>query len=381
MFKKFAETSMAGMAIGTFDGKLVYANQAIADMVDVDDPSTEYGREFLRFYKEEIRNTIITEVIPVTVAQGQWKGELDMVNENGTIVHTYHIFSLIRDDKGNPHYLTSAVTDITERKNTEEELRIHREHLEDLVEERTANLLDANNKLNVTLSELERSNTELEQFAYVASHDLQEPLRKIKNFAELLEMQYKDRLDDKANKYIKYMVSGASRMQTLISDLLTFSRITTRDKTIKRMNLGKPCKLAIDNLETLIHENNAKISYEKLPEVKADETQMIQLFQNLVGNAIKFRNENSPEIQISSKNIGNEWIISVKDNGIGIEEEYQNKVFEVFQRLHTKEKYPGTGIGLAVCKKIVEQLGGRLWFESKHHEGTIFHFTIPALNS
>ena len=255
--------------------------------------------------------------------------------------------------------LFAAAHDITEMKNAEEKLK------------------EVNSKLNTTLTELERSNTELEQFAYVASHDLQEPLRKIKNFAELLELLYKDQLDEKATKFIDYMVSGALRMQGLISDLLTFSRVSTEGKEKFKISLERVIKNTVDNLELSIEESKANIRYENLPEVYADETQMVQLFQNLLGNAIKFRKEESPEIQIESEKLDGEWHISVKDNGIGIDAEYQDRIFEVFQRLHTREEFPGTGIGLAVCKKIVERHGGRIWLESNNQEGSTFHFTIP----
>jgi PAS domain S-box-containing protein len=280
------------------------------------------------------------------------------------------------DDKGTFTGYRGVNKDITESRNIEMELNHYRENLESIVEKRTADLQTLNSKLNSTLTELERSNTELEQFAYVASHDLQEPLRKIKNFADLLEMRYTEQLDDKARKYIDYMVNGAERMQGLISDLLTYSRVSTQGKKMKEVSLENILNHAIDNLELSIQESNATILFENLPVVIADETQMIQLFQNLLGNAIKFRKEEEALIQINFEKTASEWHISVSDNGIGIEPEYQDRIFEVFQRLHTREEYAGTGIGLAVCKKIVERHGGRIWLESTYKEGSSFHFTL-----
>ena len=231
--------------------------------------------------------------------------------------------------------------------------------------------------LKLKLEELARSNAELEQFAYVSSHDLQEPLRMISSYLQLLQRRYQGKLDDKADKYIYFAVDGAARMQTLINDLLEFSRVATRAKEPEPTDSEFILNQTLSNLELYIRQNNASVSHDPLPEVIADSTQLAQVFQNLIINGIKFNSGARPRIHISSERKAKEWIFSVKDNGIGIDPQYAEKIFEVFKRLHNKEKYPGTGIGLAICKKIIELHGGRIWVESELDKGTIFYFTLP----
>lgn len=239
--------------------------------------------------------------------------------------------------------------------------------------------------------ELARSNAELEQFAYIASHDLQEPLRMVTSYLQLLERRYKNQLDARADEFIAYAVDGAQRMQTLINDLLNYSRVSTRGQPFVPVNCNKVVERAIANLQLAITETHAVITTDPLPEVIADTTQLAQVFQNLIGNAIKFRGEKSPQIHITAtKNSTetnqensnlipseNEWLFSVRDNGIGLESQYAERIFVIFQRLHSRSKYPGNGIGLAICKKIIERHGGRIWMESKPGQGSIFYFTIP----
>ena len=227
------------------------------------------------------------------------------------------------------------------------------------------------------MADLERSNKELEQFASVASHDLQEPLRMISSYTQLLEKRYKGQLDDKAKKYITYAVDGAIRMQALINDLLTYSRIGTQGRLLELTDSHSALGGAIRNLAALIKEKRAIITNDNLPMVLADASQLILVFQNLLANAIKFRGKDIPRIHVSAQDHGREWVFSVKDNGIGIESQHAERVFVIFQRLHTREEYPGTGIGLAVCKQIVERHGGKIWFESEPGNGTTFFFTIP----
>jgi len=235
----------------------------------------------------------------------------------------------------------------------------------------------AEEKIKATMADLERSNKELEHFAYVASHDLQEPLRMVASYTQLLAQQYASQLDDKAGKYIHYAVDGAVRMQALINDLLTYSRVGRRGKPFELADAHAILGEAIRNLAVTIEENHAVVTNADLPTVWADASQLVLVFQNLLANAIKFRRPELPHVHVSAREDGGKWLFAVQDNGIGIEARYAERVFIIFQRLHTKEEYPGTGIGLAVCQRIVERHGGRIWFESVPGKGTTFFFTIP----
>lgn len=233
--------------------------------------------------------------------------------------------------------------------------------------------------LENAVSELRRSNQELEQFAYVASHDLQEPLRKIASFCNLLEARYAERLDDKAGTYLHYIVDGALRMQALVNDLLHYSRVATRGKEFAPTDANSVLQDALVNLEVAVSESNASVTYDSLPQISGDEAQLVRLFQNIVGNAIKYRGEDPPRIHIGVEEQDGQWFFSVRDNGIGIAPEYAERIFVIFQRLHTREEYGGTGIGLAVCKKIVERHGGRIWVDSQEGSGATFRFTLPRM--
>jgi PAS domain S-box-containing protein len=235
----------------------------------------------------------------------------------------------------------------------------------------------AENILKETLEELSRSNAELEQFAYVASHDLQEPLRMVSSYVQLLERRYKDRLDPDAGDFIGYAVDGVHRMQNIISDLLDFSRVGTHAKQLKPTDTGAALDQALANLRVAIDESGAVITRERLPTVFADETQLVQLFQNLIGNAINFRSDDPPRIHVSSECKGSECLFSVSDNGIGIDPGQSGRIFQIFQRLHTRTEHSGTGIGLAICKKIVERHGGSIRVESEPGKGSTFYFTLP----
>ncbi len=232
--------------------------------------------------------------------------------------------------------------------------------------------------LRQSVAELERSNVDLAQFAYVASHDLQEPLRMISSYVQLLARRYKGRLDADADDFIGYAVDGATRMQTLINDLLTYSRASARSKAFEATDCVLVLEQTLVNLKEQIRKNSVVVTHDPLPTVMANGSQLAHLFSNLIENAIKFHGDEPPRVHISAKRKGDEWEVLVTDNGIGIEPQYFDRIFKVFQRLHRKNEYPGTGIGLALCKKIVERHGGRIWIESKPGEGTTFFFTIPA---
>ena len=239
----------------------------------------------------------------------------------------------------------------------------------------------AEDTLKQTIAELTRSNSELQQFAYVASHDLQEPLRMVSSYVQLLARRYKGKLDSDGDEFIGFAVDGANRMQKLINDLLMYSRVGTRGKPFEPTDCSAVLDQTLANLSTAIEESRAVVTNDDLPTVMADEGQMVQLFQNLVGNAIKFRGEVPPRVHISAKQKNNECVLSVSDNGIGIDPEYYERIFVIFQRLHGKNHYPGTGIGLAVCKKIVDRHGGRIWLESEPGKGSAFCLTVPVFGS
>ncbi|HYA60652.1 MAG TPA: MEDS domain-containing protein [Candidatus Acidoferrum sp.] len=314
---------------------------------------------------------------------------------SGRITEVLYHATVYRNEAGEVQGVFAAARDITERKRAEEALRQAHDELEQIVKERTRDLQTEIEERKVTeeelrvtteelqelTAELQRSNKELEQFAYIASHDLQEPLRTVTSAIGLFEKGYKDKLGEDADMFITYAVDGAKQMQQLIKDLLAYSRVTSRGEKFKSVHCEGVVQHAIDNLQIAIEESGVKIKLpdEPLPMVMGDKTQLIQLFQNLIGNAIKFRGEKPPEVQIDAEldGGGNVWQFSVRDNGIGMDMQYGEKIFTIFERLHTTEQYPGTGLGLALCKKIVERHNGKIWVESKLGKGSTFYFTLP----
>jgi hypothetical protein len=293
------------------------------------------------------------------------------VRKTGEQINVSLTTSPIEDGAGNIIGASTIARDITELKRTEEELTKYRGHLEELVEQRTV-------ELKKMAGELTRSNADLQQFAYAASHDLQEPLRTVAGFVKLLEKRYKGRLDENADEFIAYTLDGVKRMQSLIKDLLAYSQIDTKERIFTPTNCSVALDQAIHNLHSTIEESGVEVTYDLLPTVMADASQMSRLFQNLIGNAIKFHDEKPLRVHISAERKGDEWVFSVRDNGIGIDPKQTERIFVIFQRLHTREEYPGTGIGLAICKRIVERHDGRIWVESELGEGSKFYFTIPS---
>jgi PAS domain S-box-containing protein len=289
-----------------------------------------------------------------------WKEEYRFQKKSGDYAYVIDKGYIVRDKKGNAIRMIGATTDISDRKNYEK------------------SLLDINEKLEKQAHELSISNAELEQFAYVASHDLQEPLRMVSGFLTQLEKKYGEQLDDRAHQYIDFAVDGAKRMRQIILDLLDFSRIGKEEEDFVDVDLNEVVNEVCLLHRKQIEELNAEVLFDNLPTIKGHPSPMIQLFQNLISNGLKYRHaETRPKILIKAKELKNEWKFTVKDNGIGIEEKYFERIFNIFQRLHNKTAYSGTGMGLAIVKKIVENQKGRIWLESEVGKGTTFYFTIP----
>lgn len=333
------------------EGKFLVANPAIVKMFGYDSEE-----EFLRcsvsdLYMDPSERKGFSEMI---LERGAVAGiELRLKKKDGTPIWGSVSARVMREEAGGIIYFDGMIEDITARKTAEEALR-------------------------KTAEDLKRSNEDLEQFAYLASHDLQEPLRMVASYLQLLERRYRERLGGDAGEFIDYAVEGATRMKSLIRDLLEYSRVGTSDRPFEAVDSDRVLDEALSNLEVAIKENDAEITREALPTVSADAKQIVQLFQNLVVNAIKFRSAEKPRIHIAARRRGGEWVFSVRDNGIGIDPKFADRVFIIFQRLHGRDEYPGTGIGLALCRKIVERHGGRIWVESAPGAGATFFFTLPA---
>jgi signal transduction histidine kinase len=292
---------------------------------------------------------------------------MPVLSANGDVLHIIHH---VED-------VTETVELARERAEGDEALRLLRtraEWLEDEIRRRAR----AEDELSLKLDELARSNTELEQFAYVASHDLQEPLRMVASYVQLLAKRYRGKLDSDADDFIGYAVDGATRMQQLINDLLAFSRVGTRGTQLMPTDTESVFSGVIQSMHLAIAESGALVTHDPLPTIVADATQLGQLFQNLIGNAIKFRGDAQPQVHVSATLRNQQWLFSVRDNGIGLEPQYADRIFVIFQRLHVRGEYSGTGIGLAICKKIVERHGGKIWVESELGKGSTFSFTLAG---
>lgn len=276
--------------------------------------------------------------------------EISLKRGDGSMFHA-QIESITMDSNSGTAVIRSAVSDITERKKSEVTLNRYAE-------------------------KLRRSNEELQQFAYVTSHDLQEPLRMIASYLQLIESRYKGKLDKDADEFIAFSVDGAARLQDMITGLLSYSSVGTKRKPFDDVNCSEVLGHVISNLKVAIEESGALVTSDRLPVIKADGGQLVQVFQNLISNAIKFRGADLPRIHVSAEQKETEWVFSVRDSGIGIAPEYKNRIFKIFQRLHGRE-YPGVGIGLSICRRIVESHGGRIWFESEYGKGTTFYYAIP----
>jgi PAS domain S-box-containing protein len=287
-----------------------------------------------------------------------WEDEYRFMRKSGQYAYVHDKGYIIRDAQGKAVRLLGATRDITERKETE------------------ALLLELNNRLKQRADELAASNVELERFAYIASHDMQEPLRMITSFLQLFKKKYEDQIDETAEQYIHFAVDGAERMRKLIMDLLQYSRVGSNKGDFEDIHTDGLVNEVVNVFLAAVEETGAVITVDKLPDVKGNRTQLFQLFQNLIGNALKYRGAETPKIHISGQEDERYLQFSVRDNGIGIKPIFFEKIFVLFQRLHHKNEYSGTGIGLAICKKIVEKHHGKIWLESEPGKGSCFYFTI-----
>ena len=278
--------------------------------------------------------------------------EFRVIAQDGRVIPVEAHMTILLDEHGQIARTCGMMMDVTERR-------------------------EAEAMLIRNAADLQRSNEQLQQFAYIASHDLQEPLRMVASYLQLLESRYKDALDDDAREFIAYAVDGATRMRGLINDLLAYSRVDAQEQNFEMMESRHALDQACDRLRSTIEEFGATVTQDDLPAIKAEEGLLIQVFQNLIGNAIKYQRECPPEIHVSAQAKAGEWLFSVSDNGIGIEPQYLERIFVIFRRLHPPGKYSGTGIGLAICKKVIERHGGRIWAELQPGKGSVFYFTIP----
>jgi len=345
------KSAMVGVIIASLEGKINFVNPAFLNIFRYKDQNEVIGKNAAELFAPKKVRTFADLTAIIDNVKGD-REEFNVHREDGSVFSVEVSCSNVSDKAGNIIGRMAFFVDVTERKQIKK-------------------------KLKRTLADLKRSNTDLQQFAYVASHDLQEPLRMVASYTQLLEERYQDKLDTDAKEFIQFAVDGALRMQRLINDLLSYSLVGARQKPVKPTDCNSVLSQVIANLSVTIEQNNVIITNDDLPTVMADASQMQELFKNLVGNAIKFRSEHAPRVHVSAKQNGNKWLFSVQDNGLGIDPQYNDKIFLIFQRLHSKEEYPGTGIGLAICKRIVERHGGKIWVDSNVGMGSTFYFTLP----
>ncbi len=320
------------------------------------------GKNISMLAPPELKKEIEELIAKIKLGEKVRHYETSRLRMDGSLINISLTLSPVFDTSGKLVAISNISRDITERKLAEKKLKKYKNSLEEKVEKRT--------------EELAKSNAELEHFAYITSHDLREPLRMITSFLQLLERRYSDQLDKDAHEFIGYAVDGAKRLDDMTKDLLEYSKVTSAEPVLVPVNLENVLEDALINLVVSSEEKNAIIDHDPLPTVNGDEKLLTMLLQNLIGNAIKYNDKKPPKIHISSKKEDNRYIISVKDNGIGIKPEHLERIFTIFQRLHSKEEYEGTGIGLAIAQKIVDQHHGKIWVESEQGKGTTFYFTL-----
>ena len=345
------EQSPVSVMITDVKGNIEYVNPHFTAVAGYS-PEEAAGKN-PRILKSGLQGREFYRDLWTTITSGrEWTGEFHNKKKNGELYWEKAKISPIKNKDGVITHFVALKEDVTALKLAEEALKRHTE-------------------------ELERSNRELEQFAYVASHDLQEPLRIVAGYVQLLSRRYKGKLDENAEEFISFALDATKRMQALISDLLAYSRIGSGGKDFGSVDMEKVLDSTLLDLNPALSERGAEVTRSPLPSVKGDEPQLRRLFQNLIGNAVKYCSE-MPRIHVSAEKKADSWLFSIRDNGIGIAPRHHDRIFQIFQRLHAKNEYSGTGIGLAICKKVVENHGGRIWVESEAEKGSTFYFTIPT---
>jgi len=363
---KAALDEHALVTIADPDGKITYVNDKFCAI-------SGFTREALLGQDHRIINSgfhpkEFMHDLWATISEGKvWKGEMKNKTQDGSFFWVDTTIVPFLDDAGRPTHYIAIRTDITTRKLTEEWAREYNSNQQ----ARQAAALQRSNEA------LERSNVELQQFAYIASHDLQTPLRNISGFIQLIKLNYVDKLDDQAKDWIRRTIQSCEQMHTLIRDVLAYSRVDSKARPFQPTPLREVFQDAYASLESSIYELGGRVTCGTMPTVMGDRSQLAQLMQNLIGNGLKYHGTERPEVQVTATRQGADWVISIRDNGIGIAPRHQERIFEIFRRLHNQQEYPGTGIGLAICRRVVHRHGGRIWVESEVGKGSNFLFTIP----
>jgi PAS domain S-box-containing protein len=386
-FKTVFESSPIGMVLTDLTGNYTASRFSDATFMDINNAflkSFGYSKKELEIEGIKVIKHTEDKLIATSEYEKLLKGEIADIkiskrymHKSGRVLWTAGIINLVRNDYGEPLYSISMLLDITEQKEQEqkinnlvEKLKNVNIELESKVNQRTADLKTAN-------EDLERSNQDLEQFAYAASHDLKEPLRMISSFVQIINKKYSDKLDDKGKEYIGYTVEGVTRMSALIDSLLQYSRVGRKESKLRKTKISNLIELKLMDLRQVIEEKNAQVNVLESPEfIVCESVQIGLVFYNLINNGLKFNTNEKPTITIKGEEREGDYLFSVSDNGIGIEAKFKEQVFEIFKRLHGREKYEGTGIGLALCRKIIYRHEGDIWLESEIGQGTTFYFTI-----
>jgi len=384
------ESSEDAIITKSLDGTILAWNRGAEKVFGY--PSSEaVGRSILFLLPPERVNEEAEILSQIALGHGVEHFETIRVRKDGRHINISATISPIRDKGGAIVGASKIARDITERKRADQEIQRLNGEMEcrnKELEAKAAELQRARDELEVRVNErtdelastnqvLERSNIELQQFAYIASHDLQSPLRSISGFVQLLKSEYEGKLDQQADDWIRRTVQAIGQMQTMIRDVLAYSRVDSRSRPFEPTAFLDVFNDAVALLESSIRDAGGQVVCGELPVVMGDRSQLVQLMQNLIGNGLKYHGDKSPSVHVSAKRNGSEWTVSVRDNGIGIDPKYHERIFEIFKRLHDQTEYPGTGIGLAVCRRVVTRHGGRIWLESEAGQGSVFHFTLP----